>query len=696
MLESLQSIQKLKYGDKNVLKRENWLEYLYVTEQKNINLEQVQSLSDIGEHPVLQYTERTLQILNRLELSPEHKQILEDVLKWSEVAKCGSLHIRMEWEKQGYPLAIHNIASAQIYAAEQMKQNFSDRDLFKEEMIYTLILTHGLVGQYIRGEVRFQQMLPLSPFILLNKLSPSAFKELLYVLNQCIIEAVSPDLWEQLKGQVTEVVQSISQGEQVNEYPFRERLERLRYGSIHKGENFPREIQQLLSDPRIEKRLSLFFHKTDMWYVESALSEFTLEEFVKIFLLLIRSSNSLTVTQITFEPLMKDLHYDYKGKKSVNLYKKRIIEAYLSELSMEDLLHHDLPDNQHVCLQVFAYDTAQQLVGISFQFSKAGEKLIEFCQEAEKHPLYERAIIMLYDFFGFRKDAYDRLQNEQTYLADMNNSQDFKKKIVNYAVGNTMLDIGPGGGFLLDLLAERHPKANIIGIDIASNVVVELEKKKQREQKTWHVIQGDALDLKPYIEKSEVDTIIFSSILHEMFSYIPFEGKKFNPKVIAQALYSSFQALNPNGRIIIRDGIMTESKETLRHIRFKNITDVAFFERYVQDFKGRNIQYEWKNERTVSLPINDCMEFLYTFTWGEEAFPHEVQEQFGYFTPSEFKACILQTLGETAEITVFEHYLQDGYEEHLLMKVEVTDVDGKSIRLPDSTCFIVIEKKVQK
>ncbi|CAM4239803.1 class I SAM-dependent methyltransferase [Lederbergia lenta] len=693
MLESLQSIQQLKYGNKSVLKKEKWLNYLYVTEQKNINLEQVQSLSDIGEHPVLQYTERTLQVLNRLDISLEHKQILEDVLKWSEVAKCGSHDIRMEWEKQGYPLAIHNIASAHIYADEQIKMDFSDRDLFKEEVIYTLILTHGLVGQYIRGEVRFQQMLPLSKFVHLKMFSPSAFNELLYALNQCIIEAVSPDLWEQIEEQVTEVVQSVSYGEQVNEYPFKERLERLRYGSIHKGENFQLEIQQLLSDPGIEKRLSLFFHNTDMWYVESALSEFTLEEFFKIFLLLIRSSSSLTVRQITFEPLMKELHYDYKRKKSVNLYKKRIIEAYLADLSMENLLHHALPDNQHVCLQVLAYDSAQQLVGVSFQFSKAGEKLIEFCQEAEKHPLYERAIIMLYDFFGFRKDAYDRLQNEQTYLADMNNSQDFKRKIVDYAVGDTMLDIGPGGGFLLDLLSKRHPKANIIGIDIASNVVAELEKKKQREQRKWHVIQGDALDLQSYVGTKKVDTIIFSSILHEMFSYIPFEGKKFNTKVVEQALHSSFQALNPNGRIIIRDGIMTEPKETLRHLRFKNITDVAFFERYVQDFKGRNIQYEWINERTVSLPINDCMEFLYTFTWGEEAYPHEVQEQFGYFTPSEFKEAISQTLGETAVITVFEHYLQDGYEEHLLMKVEVTDVDGKSIGLPDSTCFIVIEKK---
>nr|WP_252607219.1 hypothetical protein [Bacillus paralicheniformis] len=93
------------------------------------------------------------------------------------------------------------------------------------------------------------------------------------------------------------------------------------------------------------------------------------------------------------------------------------------------------------------------------------------------------------------------------------------------------------------------------------------------------------------------------------------------------------------------------------------------------------------------LFVNDAMEFLYTYTWGEEAYPHEVQEQFGYFTPSEFWRCIEKELGERANILVFEHYVQEGYEEHLNPKIELTDRLGQRVPLPDSTCFIVIEKK---
>ncbi|MDE1427809.1 class I SAM-dependent methyltransferase [Bacillus licheniformis] len=362
-------------------------------------------------------------------------------------------------------------------------------------------------------------------------------------------------------------------------------------------------------------------------------------------------------------------------------------------MSISDLLYGEVPVNEHVSLAVQPFDQASEIVGVTFSFSQAGLKLIEFCQEAEKSPLYERAIVLLYDFFEFRKDSFDRLQNEAAYLSDMNGAEDYKKKIADYAVGERMLDIGAGGGVMLDLLTDQHPEAEVIGIDLSVNVIEELQKRKVREHKPWHVKQADALDLPEYFEQESVDTIVFSSILHELFSYIPYEGKKFNHLVIAQALKSSFDILKPGGRIIIRDGIMTENKEETRRIRFKDPDGMDFLKRYVHDFKGRKVQMLEAEKDAAVLFVNDAMEFLYTYTWGEEAYPHEVQEQFGYFTPSEFRRCIEKELGERANILVFEHYVQEGYEEHLYPKIELTDRLGRRVPLPDSTCFIVIEKK---
>ncbi|PAF36581.1 SAM-dependent methyltransferase, partial [Terribacillus saccharophilus] len=306
-------------------------------------------------------------------------------------------------------------------------------------------------------------------------------------------------------------------------------------------------------------------------------------------------------------------------------------------------------------------------------------------------PHYERATILLYDFFGFRKDAFDRLQNEQTYLTDMNNGQDHKRIISDYAKGTLMLDIGAGGGVMLDILSEDHPEAEVVGIDVSTNVIEELNRRKTRENKRWQVKQADALELKEYYDPGSVDTIVFSSILHEMFSYIPYKGKKFNPEVVIQALKSAFEVLNDGGRIIIRDGIMTEPKDDMRYLEFKDEKGYEFFKRYVKDFKGREIAYEVVNDVHIKLSVNDAMEFLYTYTWGEEAYPHEVQEQFGYYTPSEYKKAVEEALGDKARIIAFKHYLQDGYEEFLSSKVKVMDEQGVE-GLPDSTCFIVIEK----
>ncbi|MCZ0107724.1 class I SAM-dependent methyltransferase [Bacillus licheniformis] len=689
-LQSLEAIEKVKNGDYHVLRDAEWLKYLVLTEEQNINLERISSLENMPQNPVFLYVEQTLSILEKADIPELEKEIIEEVLIWSEAAKCGQPHKRKEWREKGFQLAIHNIGSAQIYADRRQAYMPERQDI--EELIHILIVTHGLVGQYIRGETRYRQFTPLIDWIETSELQHIDIRRVLYVLNKCIIEAVSPALWDSIERDVNRVIGQICTGERNKDWPFAERIRKLRGQALDSGEDSSR-YERFLREHSAEDTLRCFFQRIDLWYVESALSSFSFEEFVKIFLLVLRSVNPLSVKHISFEPLMKDMYRDYQGVRHINVYKKRIIEACLKEMSISDLLYGEVPVNEHVSLAVQPFDQASEIVGVTFSFSQAGLKLIEFCQEAEKSPLYERAIVLLYDFFEFRKDSFDRLQNEAAYLSDMNGAEDYKKKIADYAVGERMLDIGAGGGVMLDLLTDQHPEAEVIGIDLSVNVIEELQKRKVREHKPWHVKQADALDLPEYFEQESVDTIVFSSILHELFSYIPYEGKKFNHLVIAQALKSSFDILKPGGRIIIRDGIMTENKEETRRIRFKDPDGMDFLKRYVHDFKGRKVQMLEAEKDAAVLFVNDAMEFLYTYTWGEEAYPHEVQEQFGYFTPSEFRRCIEKELGERANILVFEHYVQEGYEEHLYPKIELTDRLGRRVPLPDSTCFIVIEKK---
>ena len=90
--------------------------------------------------------------------------------------------------------------------------------------------------------------------------------------------------------------------------------------------------------------------------------------------------------------------------------------------------------------------------------------------------------------------------------------------------------------------------------------------------------------------------------------------------------------------------------------------------------------------------VNDAMEFLYTYTWGEESYPLEVQEQFGYFDIREYVSFIKEALPGCI-IVEAKSFLQEGYEINLLPKISIYDENRNVVKLPDSTCIIVIEKE---
>ena len=181
-------------------------------------------------------------------------------------------------------------------------------------------------------------------------------------------------------------------------------------------------------------------------------------------------------------------------------------------------------------------------------------------------------------------------------------------------------------------------------------------------------------------------------MLHELFSYIEYNGKRFNYDTLKVALKSAYDILPTGGRIIIRDGIMTEPEDCKRIIRFLSEEGLEFLKRYANDFKGRKINYDLIGQNEVMMEVNDAMEFLYTYTWGENSYVHEINEQFGYFTPTKFKEFILNALGENTKIIEIKNYLQDGYTIALSQKIKFYDSERKLCRLPDSTCLVVIEK----
>ena len=671
MIKSLKQMNNVK----NNL-NENWLVYLYKTKEKNYNVNNVKSLNEINNHSVFNYVKRTLEVLNKIieeeNISNDVIYYVEETLKWCEVAKTGRKSDIKNWKKKKYDLFCHNIGSAQIY--------LEDND---DEIIYTLIKTHGLVGQYLKGEVNLNKNNELFELIKNKKIAKNKLKEILIILNRTIIEAISKELYDKLKSDILEVIEKIISGNLEENVSVITRLKKLNNNLS------PEELEYIKKlGTKVIDNLQIIFDNLELWYYDSALNDFNIEEQIKILLFVYNKFDNYK--HLTFENLMHDLYLDYKNKKEINIYKKRIIENYLKEISILNIIDNNINPNPHISYNIRINN---QTMIFDFKFSIQAKKLIEFCEVANtSNSLYQKATYILYDLFGFRRDAYDRFYNEIDYLNTMNNSLKEKAIILDYIVGNNVLDVGPGGGALMDLIEKTTPNLNILGIDLAQNVIDKLNKKKIEEQHNWNIVKGDALKLSEYFEENSIDTIIYSSIIHELYSYIEFEGKKFNKNTIKKSLQEAYKVLSKKGRIIIRDGIMTNPINQYRLIEFKNTADLEILTRYCNDFKGRKITYEQINDNTVKMLVNDAMEFLYTYTWGEQSYPLEVKEQFGYFTIDEYVNFIKDNL-PNCKIIVSKSFLQKGYEENLLPKINIYDENKNVVKLPDSTSIIVIEKE---
>ena len=672
MIESLKMINDYKDN-----KEELWLNYLYNTKEKNYNVLNVKSIKQINKHSVLNYVKRTLEILNDINnkesLDKEVLFLVEETLKWSEVAKTGNKKDRKRWLDNKYDLFCHNIGSSEIY--DETNDNM---------VVSTLIKTHGLVGQYIKGEVNFSKNLPLYELVKNNYISINRLREVLQILNRCIIEAVSKELYIKIETSVNKIIEDILNNKTNKELDFKIKLERLNASLSESDLEYIDKLNLIYTS-----KIQSLFDNFELWYYDGALKEFNIKDQIKILLYIYE--NKLEDTKyLTFESFMHSMYIDYKEKREINIYKKRIIENFLKDISLEDIINHNINPNPHIDFNI---KKVNKTLVFNFKFSIQAKKLIEFCEVAcTSNSLYQKATYMLYDLFGFRKDAYDRFYNEIDYLNTMNNSLKQKAVILDYIVGNSVLDVGPGGGALLDLIEKKMPNLDIKGIDLSENVINELTKKKLKESHIWNIIKGDALNLSKYFENNSIDTIIYSSIIHELYSYIPYNGKKFNKETIKVALKEAYYILSIGGRIIIRDGIMSSPVNSYRIIEFNDKEDIKKLDRYINDFKGRTITYEKINDNTVKMLINDAMEFLYTYTWGEDSYPLEVQEQFGYFTLEEYISFIKENL-PNSKIIESKSYLQKGYEENLLPKINFYDENMNVVSLPDSTSIIVIEKE---
>lgn len=280
-------------------------------------------------------------------------------------------------------------------------------------------------------------------------------------------------------------------------------------------------------------------------------------------------------------------------------------------------------------------------------------------------------------------------ENYQRYLTRMTESMKKSTKglIPLLASGSkNILDVGCGSGVMLKALENENKNVKLTGIDLNIDAINSL-----KENTNWKLYHMDFMDLKDV----KFDAIIFSSILHEISSYSSDLNKRFTEKPILEAFIKSYELLDDNGIIIVRDGLLSSLKARNNKliVSFSDIEDGMWLYRFQNDFRGfDNLDIDTKiqkiGDNRYLLSEGFLKEFLCTYTWGPESYPREINERFGILTKKEWISLLKKAKFQLE--TVIES--KEEYEKYLSPKLSIVDEEGKPYQYPNMTILLRARK----
>ncbi len=656
---------------------------------------------------------------------PSWRALLTTVLLFADVAKGGDPVLRRAWaDRFGVDGAVHNEESALILDDLLRRKLGKVRPFAGEpawaERATALVAATGLVGMRLRGEIGAHAVGAWQR-ALAREHETADRRELGRVwalVNTCDTGAVRTGLWTPaLDGAFRTEEAAIAAAALAapgdggaREPSAAERLTRLRAGALFDSADVAvaeRALASLGAERRpLEERLAF----ASLWYAEAALGPLSDEGVARLLALLCGTAARVLDTS-------RPWHLDLLGvvphlrdeKGAPRTYPTRLLEALLEAAPPAALSAGALGEKAGGALVSFpAVKGGQEALIVRLAESDEARALFTLL------PIYERkeaaafhaTLKALCDLYDLRKDEFDRVANEASYLATMNAGRSDKARMLDFVVPGTIVEVGPGGGVVLDLLAERFPKSRVVGLDASIAAVAALERKRELETRRWEVIHGDAFRLPEIVGPRSVDTVVYCSVLHEIFSYVPWADRDGDPPQrfrfgsVAALVRATFRALAPGGRIVVRDGVMPADEP--RVVAFKDAAWREGLDLFAKSYEARPIPFEVLPDGRVRIRQPDLYEFLTTFTWGPSSFPYEIREQRAVLPRREYVARLLEACAEAdppfraREVPVppdLASYLQPGYPANILPHLTIHDATGeREVGLPDVNGVWVIEK----
>jgi len=280
------------------------------------------------------------------------------------------------------------------------------------------------------------------------------------------------------------------------------------------------------------------------------------------------------------------------------------------------------------------------------------------------------------------QEIYDRgLEGFLIYAKSMNASMIEKVKFLPYVKSGKILEQGCGNGAVLELLSNSFKSSTIYGTDI-SDTMLTFARSRNYQNKNVELLKANVKE--QYFNDNSLDTIIYCSILHEVFSYT-----NYDHNAVRNTLKNSYYSLKKGGRIIIRDGVKEQQGDY--YLSFNNEIVRKKFYKFAKEFGPHKIKYiEFNNK--IKASKNDVMEFLSKYIY-DTNWNIEVKEQFGVFTLDEYSQ-ELEKIG--FKILHKESYLIDWLRQtHYEKDFQIFEEKNNTLietNFPHSTMILVGEK----
>jgi SAM-dependent methyltransferase len=277
----------------------------------------------------------------------------------------------------------------------------------------------------------------------------------------------------------------------------------------------------------------------------------------------------------------------------------------------------------------------------------------------------------------------------RVYAAGMDASMAQKiTDICPHVLPGLIADKGCGTGTLLIHLSRLFPDSQIVGLDL-SRELLRLAESQHYPNHNVSIVRANIL--KPHFPPGTVSTAIFSSVIHELYSYNGYDRDR-----VRLALRQTRRELRPGGRLIIRDGVSPPRRRVWMRC---DAETGQRFRKFAREFKGKSKhpglrfrEQTWRGRTWFVLSLHAANEFLskkdYLENWAIE-----VNEEFGVFSLSGWRRELRELGYRVLEARSYLNgwILENRYRGRVWLHADGGEQPGEKLPFPDTTALLVAE-----